>query len=222
MAGFRKLVLERLMKYYRFLSESTAAAPAGAVTSAQIARAVDVDPTQVRKDFGSIGLAGMGRVGYDVCEVCRAIRLALGFDRQYEAVLVGAGRLGSALMAYSGFARYGLQIVAAFENDQRRIGRKIAGCTIRSTMLMKSYVARSQIRLAILTTPAEVAQQMADRLVSAGVKAIWNFTPIRLTAPPGVLVRNEHISMGLSEIAYHLKQEDVPADPQECTPNTPP
>jgi redox-sensing transcriptional repressor len=193
------------MRYYRFLSESTARKPLQTVTSAQIAEALDIDPTQVRKDFSSIGLLGMGRVGFDVCEICRAIRTELGFDREYEAVLVGAGQLGSALLAYSGFARYGLHIVAAFDNDNGRIGAQVAGCTVKPMRGIKPFIERRKIRLVILTTPAEVSQKLTDRLVSAGVKAIWNFTPTRLVVPSGVLVRNEHISVGLSVIAYHLK-----------------
>lgn len=192
------------MWYYRLLSESPAMKPAQTVTSAQIAEVLDIDATQVRKDFGAIGLMGMGRVGFDVCEVCRAIRVVLGFDQQYEAVLIGTGHLGSALLAYTGFDRYGLHIAAAFDNSERRIGARIAGSTIKSMRLLKPFVTRHGIRLAILTTPVEVSQAVTDRLVSIGVKAIWNFAPSRLTVPPGVLVRNEHISMGLSEIAYHL------------------
>jgi redox-sensing transcriptional repressor len=199
------------MRYYRFLAETTAKKPMETVTSAQIAEALDIDPTQVRKDLGAIGLQGMGRVGYEVCEVCRAIRVVLGFDQQYEAVLIGAGHLGSALLAYSGFAagfaRYGLHIVAAFDNDKDKIGGKIAGCTVKAMREMKPFIRRRNIRLAILTTPVEVSQELTDRLVSAGVKAIWNFTPTRLAVPDGVLVRNEHISIGLSQITYHLKQQ---------------
>ncbi len=206
MARLRRVVLDRLMRYYRFLGELTAKRPVQTVTSAQIAEVLDVDPTQVRKDFGEIGLQGMGRVGFDVSEVCRAIRDALGFDQECEAVLVGTGHLGGALLAYSGFARYGLQIVAAFDNDKRRIGGKVAGCAVRSARAIKPFIRSRKIRLAILTTPVEVSQKLADRLISAGVKAIWNFTPTHLTVPAGVLVRNEHISMGLSEITYHLKQ----------------
>ena len=194
------------MRYYRFLSESAAMKQAQTVTSAQIAEALDIDATQVRKDFSSIGLLGMGRVGFDVCEVCRGIRLVLGFDREYEAVLIGSGHLGGALLAYSGFSRYGLNIVAAFDSDEKRLGSKIAGCTIKSTRSLRPFVERHKIRLAILTTPVDVSQKLTDRLVAAGVKAIWNFTPARLTVPNDVLVRNEHISMGLSQIAYHLKQ----------------
>jgi redox-sensing transcriptional repressor len=207
----RRLVLERLLRYYRFLSESRARRSVRTVTSAEIAEALDIDPTQVRKDFASIGLLGVGRVGFDVSDVCRAIRFRLGFDQRYDAVLIGAGHLGGALLAYPGFARYGLHIVAAFDNDEQRIGGKIAGVTIRSVRTMKSFIQRRKIRLAILTTPVEVSQKLADRLVAAGVKAIWNFTPTQLTVPPDVLLRSEHISRGLSQIAYHLKQESSPA-----------
>ncbi len=209
MPQLRKLVLERLMRYYRFLSELTAKEEVQAVTSAQIAGALDVDPTQVRKDFSSIGLVGMGRVGFDTCEVCRAIRDVLGFDQPYDAILIGAGHLGASLLAYSGFAsgfsRYGMHIVAAFDKDNRRVGRTISGCTVRSMKTMTTFVKRHEIRLAILTIPAEASQELTDQLVEVGITAIWNFAPTRLTAPEGVLVRNEHISIGLSEIAYHLK-----------------
>jgi len=193
------------MRYYQFLAELTAGNPVSNVTSAQIAEVLDVDPTQVRKDFRSIGLMGMGRVGFDTCEVCRTIRIVLGFDLDYEAVLVGTGHLGTAMLAYSGFARYGLRIVAAFDSDQDKVGEEIAGYSIKSTMLMKSYVETSGIRLAVLTTPPGASQELTDRLVSAGVTAIWNFSPTRLTVPAGVFVRHEHISVGLSEISHHLK-----------------
>ena len=207
MERLRRVVLERLMRYYRWLTESSFRKPLKTVTSAQIAEALDVDPTQVRKDFGAIGLLGMGRVGFEVCEVCRGIRHVLGFDRTYEGVLIGAGHLGSALMAYENFARYGLEIVAVFDNDPRKIGGKVAGRTVQSMRSLKPFIRRHGIRLAILTTPADVSQELVDRVVSAEVKAIWNFTPTQVTVPPDVLVRNEHISLGLSEIAYHLIRE---------------
>lgn len=206
MARLRRVVLERLMRYYRVLTETTAKRPVDTVTSAQIAEALDIDPTQVRKDFAAIGLLGIGRVGFDVCEVCRGIRIVLGFDQQQEAALIGAGHLGGALLAYRGFTRYGLEIVAAFDKDPSRVGSKIAGCTVKPMRAMKPFIRRRDIRLAILTTPVDVSQELTDRLVSVGVKAIWNFTPTRLTVPADVLVRNEHISMGLSELCYHLSE----------------
>ena len=96
--------------------------------------------------------------------------------------------------------------MAAFDNDQRKVGRTIAGLTVRPMNGMSAFVRTRNIRLAIITVPAAVAQKIADRLVSAGVTAIWNFAPTQLSVPDNVLVRNEHISRGLSEIAYHLKQ----------------
>ena len=155
----RRVVLERLMRYYRLLTETWAGKPQKHVTSAQIAEALDIDPTQVRKDFGSIGLLGMGRVGFEICEVCRAIRFVLGFDQDYVGVLVGAGQLGSALLAYDGFKRYGLQIVAAFDKDPERVGGDAAGVPIKPMRSLKPYIRKHDIRLAILTTPAGVAQQ---------------------------------------------------------------
>lgn len=204
MEPLRRVVLERLIRYYRYLSELTARKSLETITSAQLGQALDIDPTQVRKDFGAIGLMGISRVGYEVCEVCRAIRTVFGFDRPYPAVLVGAGHLGNALLTYGGFARYGLRIVAAFDNDPEKIGQTSGGMEIRPLRSLKPYIKSHGIKMAILTTPVSVSQNLTDRVVDAGVKAIWNFTPTRLTAPPDVLIRNEHISMGLAQLAYHL------------------
>ena len=206
MGHLKRLVLERLMRYYRFLCESSGRKSVHTVASDEIAEALDVDATQVRKDLAAIGVRGMGHVGFDVLHVCSAIRNILGFDRTFDAVLIGTGHLGGALMAYPGFAKYGLHIVAAFDNDNRRIGGKIGGCAVKHVKMMESFVKRRKIRLAVLTTPADVSQELTDRLVAVGVKAIWNFTPAHLVAPPDVLVRSEHLSVGLSELAHHLKQ----------------
>lgn len=202
-----RLVLERLMRYHRFLTEVRGHNAPASVTSAEIASALEVDPTQVRKDLGSIGLRGTGRVGFDATEVVHRIRDVLAFDQTHIAVLVGAGHLGGALMAYGGFARYGLRMVAAFDSDKAKVGQVIAGCAVRSTRGMAAFIKRHKVRLAILTTPAPVAQKVADRLIAAGVDAIWNFSPHRLTVPPHVFVRNEHISLGLAQLAFHLKEE---------------
>ena len=222
MSRLRRLVLERLMRYYRFLAEGRGRTPPTTVTSAEIAQALDIDPTQVRKDLGAIGLVGLGRVGFDTCEVCRAIRSTLGFDRRLRAVLVGAGHLGSALLAYPPFEQWGLTFAAAFDTDQRKIGHLVTGCRIRSVRSMATYIARHDIRLAILTTPVDAAQRVTDRLVAAGVRAIWNFTPTRLTVPAGVCVRDEPISLGLAELAYHLACGMGPVHAKPAAPATRP
>ena len=228
MEPLRRVVLERLIRYYRYLSELTARKSVETVTSAQLGLALDIDPTQVRKDFGAIGLMGISRVGYEVCEVCRAIRTVFGFDRPFSAVLVGAGNLGNALLTYGGFARYGLRIAAAFDNDPKKIGTTIGGMEVKPLRSLKPYIKSHDIRMAILTTPVSVSQGLTDRLVDADVKAIWNFTPTRLTAPADVLVRNEHISMGLAQLAYHLNvlrlddEDGLPVVQGPCNDPCPP
>jgi redox-sensing transcriptional repressor len=192
------------MLYHRFLAEPTGRKAPSTFTSAEIAEALDIDPTQVRKDLASIGVRGRGRVGFDANTVILRIRAVLGFDKSHIAIVVGAGNLGSALTLYRGFARYGLRIIAAFDNDPARIGRNIGGCPVRHTRTLKPFIARHQVRLAILATPAEAAQKAADRLAAAGIRAIWNFTPTRLVVPPSVAIRDEHISLGFAQLAYHL------------------
>ncbi len=205
MARFGRVVLDRLIRYYRYLAELTARESVDTITSAQLGEALDVDPSQVRKDFGSVGLVGMSHIGYDTCEACRAIRTMVGFDRPYAALLIGAGRLGGAILASSEFERYGLRIVAVFDADPFKVGRRIEGFSILPMTELRPFVREHGVRLAILTTPGESAQLLADQLVDEGVRAVWNFTPSRLSVPAGVLSRNERLSAGLAEIAYHLK-----------------
>ncbi len=205
MPRLRRVVLERLIRYYRYLAELTDRQSVDTITSSQLGRVLDVDPSQVRKDFAAIGLAGVSRVGYDVCEVCRTIRTTLGFDRKYAAVLVGTGHLGGAILNYGGFERYGLRIVAAFDSDPGKIGGEEGGCTIQSVHGLRAYVQENEIPVAILTTPSGVAQGLADLLVLAGIRSIWNFSPTRISVPDDILIRNEHISVGLAEISFHLR-----------------
>jgi redox-sensing transcriptional repressor len=206
MDRLRRIVLERLIRYYRYLADVVAKQPAQTITitSAELGRALDVDPSQVRKDFAAVGLVGMSRVGYDVCEVCSAIRWVVGFDTSYNAVLVGAGKLGSAILSYSEFQRYGLRVIAAFDVDPFKVGRRVGELTVQHGEGLSAFVSEHEVPLAILTAPGDVAQELTDSLVAAGVRAIWNFTPLRLAVPQAVLARNERFSGGLAEIAHHL------------------
>ncbi len=208
MPRLRRVVLERLIRYYRYLAELTARRSVDTITSAQLGRILDVDPSQVRKDFAAIGLSGVSRVGYDVCEVCRTIRMAVGFNNEYAAVLVGTGQLGGALLTYGGFERYGLHIIAAFDADPDKIGTRKGDHVIRSVHDLRAFLEEHEVPVLILTTPVDVSQGVAELAAMAGVRAIWNFSPTRLAVPEGLLVRNEHISMGLAEIAFHLRREE--------------
>jgi redox-sensing transcriptional repressor len=207
--------LERLVHYYHFLGERVDLNEATTVSSQQLAQLLTMDDTQVRKDLAAIGVRGVPRVGYSASEVMEAIREVLGFDKIHKAILVGAGRLGGALAAYRGFVKYGLRIVGVFDEDPGKIGSTIGGHFVYGASELETVIERNQARLAILTVPAESCQVLADRLVRAGITGIWNFGPTTLTVPEGVVVRHEHIVVGLAELAYHLQHEK---EPQQSSP----
>ncbi len=209
MVRFNRPRLERLMKYYQFICEQTCAvSPVKVIISNVFSEALEIDDTLVRKDLASIGIRGQPNVGFDAAKICRAVRRTLGFDRQFKAVLVGAGHLGGAVLGYTGFDRYGLSFVAAFDKDPKKIGTKIGDCPIRSIRVMESFIIRNHIPLAVLTVPATTAQELTNRLVLAGIRAIWNFSSTKVLSPERVFIRHEHISLGLSEIAYYLKGKE--------------
>ena len=176
------------------------------MSSAEIAHVLGMDDTLVRKDLASIGVRGRPRVGFSTIELMEAVRLTLGFNDTYKAVIVGAGRLGGAIASYAGFAKYGLYIVALFDVDSERVGNVQGGVFVQPLENIETVIVRHDVHLAILTVPAEAAQPLADRMVAAGIRAIWNFAPSSLVVPPDVFVRHEHISIGLGELGYFLKQ----------------
>lgn len=204
-----QLVLERLMHYYHLVGEQIPDRASGWVSSAHIAELLSMDDTLVRKDLAAIGVRGRPRVGFSIAELKGRIREVLGFNDTYRTVVVGAGRLGGALVSYSGFAKYGLYIVAMFDSDESRVGSVMGGVLIQSVDKLEAVIQRHDVNMAILTVPAEAAQSLADRLVAAGIRAIWNFAPTSLSVGESVFVRHEHISVGLAELAYYLKRNDL-------------
>ena len=210
--------LERLVHYYHFLGERVDLDETTRVSSQQLAQLLTMDDTQVRKDLAAIGVRGVPRLGYRAAEVVEAIRQVLGFDQIHRAILVGAGRQGGALAAYRGFVKYGLLIVGVFDQDLGKVGTTIGGHFVYSTNELETVIERNNARLAILAVPAETCQALADRLVRAGISGIWNFGPTTLTVPDGVVVRHEHIVVGLAELAYHLQNE--PGSPLPVSQDT--
>ncbi len=206
-SGLGPLVLERLMHYLHLVAEQLQERPHGRVSSQQLAELLGMDDTLVRKDMAAIGVRGRPRVGFSMAELRDAIRVTLGFDESHKAIIVGAGRLGGALASYSGFMKYGLYIVALFDTDLERIGSVQGTVLVQNLDTLEAVITRHGVKLAILTVPADSAQRLAERLVAAGIRAIWNFAPTSLVVPPDVFVRHEHISVGLGELAYFLKQQ---------------
>ena len=177
------------------------------VSSRYLAHFFQVDDTQVRKDMSVIGYKGKPKAGYSVSGLKTAIGEFLGINTENTAILIGAGKLGSALVEYPGLSEYGLKLVAVFDNDPAKAGRIIGSFSILPLESLPRVVKTFDVGIAILTVPKQAAQVICDRLVALDIKAIWNFAPTQLTAPDDVILRNENMAVGLALLSHYLKKE---------------
>ena len=200
----------RLAVYLRVL---TALADGGrsTVSSGELAAAAGVNPAGLRKDLSHLGPCGGLGVGYEVRTLRDRISRVLGVERSRACVLVGIGNLGSALADYAGFGSRGFEFVGLFDAAPARVGQRIGGHTVRAMDELEDVVAATQASIGVITTPAEVAQPVCDRLAAAGVRSILNFAPVTLAAPPGVDVRKVDLSVELQVLAFLGQQRLVPA-----------
>ena len=175
------------------------------VSSTQISRDLNVDASQIVKDLSFLSIKGKTRIGYNVADMENSLVDFLGFKRCHRAVIVGVGSLGAALLADTGLSRYGLNIVAAFDTCEGLIGTEKSGVRIHDVSLMDRVCRECEAEIGIITVPADMAQPTADRLVGAGIKALWNFTPFRLLAPaPGIVIQNISIYAHLAVMYNRL------------------
>ncbi len=178
------------------------------VSSGELATAAGVNPAGLRKDLSYLGPCGVRGVGYSVAGLRERLTTALGGERSRPCVLVGIGRLGAALADYAGFASRGFQFVGLLDADPRRVGERVGGCTVRPIDELEALVAATAAAIGVITTPADVAQSVCDRLVAAGVRSILNFAPVALTVPPDVDVRKVDLSVELQVLAFLDEQRD--------------
>lgn len=174
------------------------------VSSTRIAENLAVDASQIAKDLSFINIKGKTRIGYEVATLEVALREYLGFSQRHNAVIVGAGSLGGALLQDSGLHRYGLNIVAGIDSDPAVAGTQIAGIPIYAPDRMGSLVRDLGVSIGIVTVPVESAQSVANALVEAGVRALWNFTPTRIRVPEGVVITNTSIYSHLAVMYNRL------------------
>ena len=177
-----------------------------AVSTTHIAAELRQDPTQVRKDLAVTGIMGRPKVGYDVDELLRAIETFLGWDNTTDAFLVGVGSLGSALLGHKEFANFGLNIVAAFDSNPARVGRRIHGREVFPMSKFVGLARRMHIHIGVLTVPADAAQDVANMMIDAGILAIWNFTTTRLEVPPNAIVERADFSTSLAALTSRLRR----------------
>ena len=174
------------------------------ISAAEIARSLGLNPVLVRKDLALISDGGRPKIGYNREKLIADIEGFLGYGNTNDAVLIGAGKLGRALLGYSGFAEYGLNIVAAFDANDAIIGTSKSGKPIMHMSRLEEFCRRNKVQIGIITVPAEDAQNVCDRLIECGIRAIWNFAPKHLDVPEDILVQNENMAASLALLSKHL------------------
>jgi len=196
--------LRRLPLYYQYLKKLEQTKAHSHVSATQIGTDLNILPIQVRKDLEVTSAAGRPKMGYGIAELIRTIEDFLGWNSTTDAFLVGAGHLGAALLRYEGFREYGFNIVAGFDVDPGKVGTEIGGKKILHTDKLVQLSQRMGIRIGILAVPAQAAEEVADAMVKAGILAIWNFSPVRIHVPPGVIVQHENLASSLVVLSKKL------------------
>jgi redox-sensing transcriptional repressor len=201
----------RLPVYLRALVEM-AEAGTGTISSETLAEAAGVNSAKVRKDLSHLGSYGTRGVGYDVAYLIHQVRRELGLTQHWPIVIVGVGNLGHALANYRGFGERGFRPVALLDVDPAKVGESINGLEVRHVDELPDVVRRHAAAIGVIATPAAAAQQVADRLVDAGVRSILNFAPAVIAVPEGVSVRKVDLAIELQILAYYEQRKAALAD----------
>ena len=195
--------VRRLSAYLRFL-EDFESRGLSTISSDELARRGGTTSAQVRKDLSFFGSFGKRGLGYSVPELAGRLREILGLGREWKVIIVGAGKIGAALAQYRGFRQRRFSILAAYDSNPEKIGRRLDGVIVHDIEHLERDVARDEPDIAVLTVPAEDAQAVLDRVVRTGIKAVLNFAPTQLQAPPDVTVKTVNMAMELEGLSYAL------------------
>ena len=177
------------------------------ISATTLAEELGLKSIQVRKDISATGIEGRPKVGFEIEELIMTIRHVLGWDNATDALIVGAGNLGSALAAYDGFAVYGLRIVAVFDKDPAKIGHRIGSLEVQGMDALNGYVKSHAVTIAVITVPASQAQTTADMLVKCGIRAIWNFAPKDLKLPDDVVSQRTDLATSFAVLSVKLRKK---------------
>ena len=198
--------LQRMPVYLELLKKIKADGGAY-VSAAFLAGELGLHPVQVRKDLASVSkVDGNPRIGFALDGLIDDMEDFLGCKNAHEAVVAGVGNLGRALLSYGGFGSYGLSIIAGFDMSPEVVGTTVAGKEIFHASRISELCSRLGVHIGIITAPAAAAQSACDALTAGGVRAIWNFAPVRLTLPPGVIVTNENLAASFAALSGRLSQ----------------
>ena len=200
-------VIKRLPRYYRYLGELLSRGTAR-ISSKDLSTLMGVTASQIRQDLNCFGGFGQQGYGYDVKTLHSEIGAILGLDKGYKTFIIGAGHLGHALANHTNFSKRGFTLCAIFDNDESIIGSEINGITVQSTDGLEAFIKEASPDIAILALPKRAVEQMANRLVSLGIKGIWNFSYSELHLPDNVAVENVHLSDSLMTLSYRLTEKN--------------
>ncbi|MFI5227609.1 MAG: redox-sensing transcriptional repressor Rex [Gemmatimonadales bacterium] len=199
--------VRRLSAYLRFLEDFEHRGLA-TISSEELAKRGATTSAQVRKDLSFFGSFGKRGLGYSVPELAGRLREILGLGKEWRVVIIGAGKIGAALAQYRGFRQRGFNILAAYDINPDKVGRTVEGIQVRDIGQLERDMQRERPDIVVLTVPGEAAQAVVDRLVKAGIKAILNFAPAQLQAPPDVAIKSVNMAMELEGLSFALTNRD--------------
>lgn len=205
-SGISKQTLQRLPLYLNYLKHL----PDGAdeyISATKIANALNLNHVVVRKDLATVSSSGRPKVGYSVVGLAGELENFLGYNDVNDAIIVGAGKLGKALLNYDGFAECGFNILAAFDIDEKAIDEGTSDKLLLPMTKIIDFCERTMVRIGIITVPDKSAQGVASLLCECGILAIWNFTSVHLVVPEGVLVHNENMAASMAVLSKHLSEK---------------
>lgn len=198
--------IRRFPSYLRILMQKKDAGERD-ISATLLAHELGLTAIQVRKDLASTGVEGRPKVGFSIEELIVAITHSLGWDNAAEALIIGAGNLGSALAAYNGFSAYGLSIAAIFDKDPGKIGKRIGHLTVLPVDTVNQYIKSHRVTIAVLAVPANQAQAAADMLVKCGIRGIWNFAPVNLRVPEDVVMQRTDLAASFAVLSVMLQRK---------------
>jgi len=201
------ITINRLSIYHRCLEKLVENIDKGKpeyISSSEITEITGINSAQIRKDLAYFGEFGKRGIGYPLIDLIRELKKILGLDRKWSVIIVGAGNLGKALVKYKGFQKKGFIIKGIFDNNPLKIGKKLDHIFIYDTKEIEKYIQAENINIGILVVPADSAQEVADKMVAGGIKAILNFAPIHIVLPPEIKIHNVDLSIEFEGLTYYL------------------
>ena len=176
------------------------------ISSTRLSEQINIDASQIAKDLSFVNISGRTRVGYEIDSLIRVLEDFLGFTRLHKAYLFGVGSLGGALLRDSGLAQFGLEIVGAFDVNPELVGTSINGIPIYHTDEFTERIRQDGVCIGVLTVPISIAQEVTDRMVDSGIRAVWNFTPFRIRVPEHIVVQNTSLYAHLAVMFNRLNE----------------